>query len=99
MVPEQTDGRLPIISITWSCYLIANFLQEQHPEDVLLEIRGIHLPARDVRRREQLPLASCGKVSFRTHAVLHLGPTGSLGPLLPTEGCEAQSRSLLSPGR
>ena len=36
--------------------LIGAALQEQHPEDVLLELRGIHLAAQDVRRREQVPL-------------------------------------------
>ena len=36
--------------------LVGAALQEQHPEDVLLELRGIHLPAQDVRRREQVAL-------------------------------------------
>ena len=31
-------------------------LQEQHPEDVLLELGGIHLAPQDVRRREQMAL-------------------------------------------
>ena len=31
-------------------------LQEQHPEDVLLELRGIHLPAQDVGGREEVAL-------------------------------------------
>src|SRR4051794_14167014 len=36
--------------------LIRAALQEQHPEDVLLELGGIHLPAKDVCGREQMPL-------------------------------------------
>ena len=35
---------------------VAGPLQEQGPEDVLLELRRIHLAPQDVRSREQMPL-------------------------------------------
>lgn len=36
--------------------LVGGPLQEEHPEDVLLELRGVHLAAEDVGRSEQMPL-------------------------------------------
>ena len=43
-------------------------LQEQHPEDVLLELGGIHLAAQDVGGREQMPL-ELGERERPCHAV------------------------------
>ena len=43
---------------------VAGALQERGPEDVLLELRRIHLPPQDVRRREKMPL----KLRKRQHA-------------------------------
>jgi hypothetical protein len=42
--------RLPII-----LELIVQPFQKQHPEDVFLELRGIHVATEDVARLEQLP--------------------------------------------
>ena len=43
---------------------VAGSLQEQRTEDVLLELRRIHLAPQDVSRREQMPL----KLRKRQHA-------------------------------
>ena len=53
-------------------------LQEQHPEDVLLELRGIHLAAQDVRRREQVAF-QLGQGQFPHARRPSCGLTGSLG--------------------
>ena len=41
---------------------VARPLQEQRAEDVLLELRGIHLPAQDVGGGEEVPF-ELGRVS------------------------------------
>ena len=66
--------------------LVRRSLQEEHPKDVFLELRGIHLPAQDVCRREEMPFelrkrqawhaellkASClpGHIPFAANATL-----------------------------
>src|SRR5688572_12101202 len=74
-----TERQLPRYdSGTANFELVRTPLQEQHPEDVLLELGGIHLPAQDVGGTVQVPLQLCEgqlPVGGRRHlALLVVGP-------------------------
>lgn len=53
--------------------LVGGTLQEQHPEDVLLELRGVHLPAEDVHGREEVAF-ELGEGELAHAAVLDFRP-------------------------
>jgi len=59
-------------------------LQEQHPKDVFLELRGIHLAAQDVGRTEQVAL-QLGEGEL-AGVVAGTGRTGRWGWLAPCRG-------------
>ena len=56
--------------------LVGRALQEQHPEDVFLELGGIHLPAEDVRRREEVAFQLGQGQLAHAFGVLSLSTTG-----------------------
>ena len=67
---------------------VAGPLQEQSPEDVLLELRRIHLPPQDVRRREKMPL----KLRKRQHAPRLDAPERPWACLAPPHQAQLDSR-------